>query len=52
VQDDLPDAGGPLAGRVIRCADGVVAIAFVETPAMLAPVDRALASLTGERKAA
>jgi methyl-accepting chemotaxis protein len=49
---DLPDAGGPVTGRVIRAADGVVVITFSETPSMLARLDRALASLAGRRDAA
>jgi methyl-accepting chemotaxis protein len=49
---DLPDAGGPVTGRVIRAADGLVVITFSETPSMLARLDRALANLSGRRDAA
>jgi methyl-accepting chemotaxis protein len=52
VQVDLPDAGGPVAGRISRAADGVVAIAFSESPAMLVRVDRVLANLAVARNAA
>ncbi len=52
VKVDLPDAGGILVGQVTRVADGVVGIAFSENPAMLARVDRVLASLTATRHAA
>ena len=49
---DLPDAGGPVTGRVIRATDGVVVITFSETPSMPARLDRALASLSARRDAA
>jgi methyl-accepting chemotaxis protein len=52
VEIDLPGAGGPLTGRVLRVSDGVVAIGFSETPSVLAKLDRALASLTAAREAA
>ena len=53
VEVDLPDAGGPVTGRVARVVgDGVIAISFNEEPSMLARVDRTLASLSGTRKAA
>jgi hypothetical protein len=49
---DLPEADGPVTGRVIRVERGIVSIAFRDDPAMLARVDRALASLSSARKAA
>ena len=49
---DLPDAGGPVGGRVIRADNGIIGIAFKEEPGVLARVDRALASLAGIRHAA
>jgi methyl-accepting chemotaxis protein len=52
VQVDLPNAGGLVAGRVIRVTDGVVAIAFSDSPTILARIDRVLASLTAARGAA
>jgi hypothetical protein len=51
VEVELPDAGGPVTGRVTRSADGLVAIAFNETPAALARIEKALASLTVARAA-
>jgi methyl-accepting chemotaxis protein len=52
VEVDLPDAGGPVTGRVIRAADGAVALAFSDDAAILARIDRALAKLSGVRQAA
>jgi hypothetical protein len=52
VEVDLPDAGGPVTGRIIRVVDGVMAITFSDTPAMLTRIDRALASLSARREAA
>jgi methyl-accepting chemotaxis protein len=52
VEIDLPDAGGPVTGRVIRAEGGIVAIGFSQEPVMLDRVDRALASLSADRKAA
>jgi ABC-type transporter Mla subunit MlaD len=52
VEVELPDAGGSITGRVIRSADGLVAIAFSEAPAMLARIDKALAGLSLAREAA
>jgi methyl-accepting chemotaxis protein len=52
VEVDLPDAGGPVTGRVTRAVDGIIAVAFSEAPSMLGRVDRALASLSGGREAA
>jgi methyl-accepting chemotaxis protein len=52
VEVDLPDAGGPVSGRVVRSGDGIVAIAFGEAPSMLARIDKALASLSAHRDAA
>jgi methyl-accepting chemotaxis protein len=49
---DLPEAGGPVTGRVVRVERGVVSISFSDTSAMLARVDRSLASLSAARKAA
>jgi methyl-accepting chemotaxis protein len=52
VEVELPDAGGPVTGRVIRASDGVVALVFSQDAAMLVRIDRALASLSAVRKAA
>jgi hypothetical protein len=52
VELDLPDAGGPVTGRIVRAADGIVAIAFSQEPAMLARIDRTLASLSVTRRVA
>jgi methyl-accepting chemotaxis protein len=52
VEVDLPEAGGPVTGRVVRVEGGLVSIAFSDTPAMLVRVDRSLASLSAARKAA
>jgi methyl-accepting chemotaxis protein len=52
VEVELPDAGGPVTGRVIRAADGVVALTFSQDAATLVRIDRALASLSAVRKAA
>jgi methyl-accepting chemotaxis protein len=52
VEVDLPDAGGKVTGRVMRNADGIVAITFNNEPAMLSRIDRALASLSSSRAAA
>jgi methyl-accepting chemotaxis protein len=49
---DLPEAGGPVTGRIVRVERGAVSIAFSDTPATLARVDRSLASLSEARKAA
>jgi len=49
---DLPGAGGALTGRVVRAADGILAVAFAEDAATLARVDRAIATLTAARSAA
>ncbi len=49
---DLPEAGGPVTGRVIRVERGMISIVFGDDPATLARVDRALASLSSARKAA
>ena len=49
---DLPEAGGPVTGRVVRVERGLVSISFSDTPAMLVRVDRSLASLSAARKAA
>jgi methyl-accepting chemotaxis protein len=52
VEVDLPDGGGPVTGRVIRAEGGIVAIGFSQEPGMLDRVDRALAGLAADRKAA
>ena len=49
---DLPDAGGPVSGKVIRVATGVVGIAFSTDAGTLARVDRCLERLAGVSKAA
>jgi hypothetical protein len=41
---DVPDAGGPLTGLVVRSEEGVVAIAFSEEPTMIARITQVLAS--------
>jgi len=52
VEVDLPEAGGPVKGRVIRVERGVVSVAFSDDPAMLVRIDRSLAGLSVARKAA
>jgi methyl-accepting chemotaxis protein len=52
VEIDLPDAGGPVTGRVNRAGDGVVAITFKADQATPGRIDRALASLSAARNAA
>jgi methyl-accepting chemotaxis protein len=52
VEIDLPDAGGSVTGRVVRAADGLVAIAFSEDSSMVARIERSLMSLSAPLKAA
>jgi methyl-accepting chemotaxis protein len=52
VEVELPDAGGPVTGRITRASEGVVALVFSQDAAMLVRIDRALASLSADRKAA
>jgi methyl-accepting chemotaxis protein len=46
VEIDLPDAGGPVTGRVVRNADGLLALSFIEDASTAERVQRALARLT------
>ncbi len=52
VEIDLPDAGGPIKGRVVRTVDGVIAIDFNQDKTTLERIDRVLAALTGTVAAA
>ncbi|HTW26113.1 MAG TPA: methyl-accepting chemotaxis protein [Acetobacteraceae bacterium] len=52
VEIELPDAGGPVFGRVVRVDAGVVAIAFREEAATEARVAPVLARLSAKRDAA
>jgi methyl-accepting chemotaxis protein len=49
---DLPDAGGPAAGTVVRTENGVIAVAFAEDAATRARVEQAMVALTQAREAA
>jgi methyl-accepting chemotaxis protein len=42
---DLPGAQVPVAARVVRCGDRVLALSFRQDPACLAQVDQALATI-------
>jgi methyl-accepting chemotaxis protein len=52
IEIDLPDAGGSVTGRVVRAADGLVAVAFSEDSSMVARIERSLRSLSEPRKVA
>ena len=53
VEVDLPNAGGPVTGRIVRLVgNGVIAISFTEDASTLAYVERSLADLSGTSKAA
>ncbi|MBK1659110.1 methyl-accepting chemotaxis protein [Paracraurococcus ruber] len=49
---DLPGAGGPVAARVARAANGILALAFRQDPATLQRVDRVMDGLTARARAA
>jgi methyl-accepting chemotaxis protein len=52
VEIDLPDAGGPIKGCVVRAAGGVIGINFNQDNATLARIDRVLAALADTKAAA
>ena len=52
VELDLPDAGGAVTARVVRCDGGEVAVVFSSDAAALARIDRALDALANVRRAA
>ena len=52
VEVELPEAGGAVHGRVVRCDGGELAVVFSSEPGALARIDRALAALPRTRLAA
>jgi methyl-accepting chemotaxis protein len=48
----LPDAGGDVAGRIARIANGVLAITFRQDPTTLERIDRVLEALDPSSKSA
>jgi methyl-accepting chemotaxis protein len=46
VEVDLPGAGGPVTGHVVRSADGVIAIRFKDDAAALDRIGRVVSSVT------
>ena len=52
VEVDLPEAGGSVTARVVRCGNGSMAVVFSGEPAVLARIDRAMDALPRLRRAA
>jgi methyl-accepting chemotaxis protein len=52
VEIDLPEAGGAVPAQVVRCEDGITALAFREDAASGARIDRALQAMGSLRIAA
>ncbi|MDO9711057.1 cache domain-containing protein [Paracraurococcus lichenis] len=52
VELDLPGAGMPVAARVARTDDGVLAVTFRQDPATLACIDRTIETIAGRARAA
>jgi len=52
VEVDLPDAGGILIARVVRCAQGELGVVFSSTAEALARIDQTLDRLSPARRAA
>jgi methyl-accepting chemotaxis protein len=49
---ELPDAGGAVRARVVRCGDGLLGVVFTSEPSTLARIDRALGVLMQTDRAA
>jgi methyl-accepting chemotaxis protein len=52
VEVEIPEAGGPVPARAVRCERGELAVVFSSEPGVLARIDRALAALPRGRLAA
>jgi methyl-accepting chemotaxis protein len=52
VEVEMPEAGGPVPARAVRCERGELAVVFSSEPGVLARIDRALAALPRGRLAA
>ena len=46
VEIELPDAGGSVLARVVRCGNGELGVVFGSEPQALQRIDRFLAGLT------
>jgi hypothetical protein len=49
---ELPDGGGTVPARVVRCSNGELAVVFSAEPHVLQLIDRYLTGLTQGRRAA
>ncbi len=52
IELDLPNGGGSVSGRVVRCSDGVLAMIFRQDPATASRIGRAIDAMAGQPAAA